>query len=266
MQASQRYSASALSSGYQTNPFPRRPLFDEITTYPLSQTAQTAGPIHLVRPPPLVKETVSPVHVSQRTFDRRDYMDNPWHGASGLTNATPRPVWPVTGRTSSTSESITEFRKSKSIDPPQGYSMELRATDSVYFPPQYARSLECQTKPREVPLPLPLRREEPEISPLGRRNIPDVTTTTPDKICNFCKTNGEMKRVYLSHKLMERGKIVCPVLRRYICPLCGATGDNAHTVSYCPFGSGTTFMATARTPRKGCGCKRVCKHGQQRHH
>ncbi|XP_043932163.1 nanos homolog 2-like [Protopterus annectens] len=55
-------------------------------------------------------------------------------------------------------------------------------------------------------------------------------------ICNFCKHNGESKRVYSSHALKKKdGTITCPILRKYVCPVCGATGDVAHTLMYCPF-------------------------------
>ncbi|XP_022250888.1 nanos homolog 1-like [Limulus polyphemus] len=54
--------------------------------------------------------------------------------------------------------------------------------------------------------------------------------------CVFCKKNGETVLFYRSHVLRnDGGKIVCPVLRRYNCPLCNnGGGDNAHTIRYCP--------------------------------
>ncbi|GAA6083604.1 nanos homolog 1 [Tachysurus ichikawai] len=60
-------------------------------------------------------------------------------------------------------------------------------------------------------------------------------------VCGFCKQNGESAEIYTSHRLKARtGRVLCPVLRNYVCPICGATGDTAHTRHYCP--------ARARTP------------------
>ncbi|GCC20596.1 hypothetical protein chiPu_0019159 [Chiloscyllium punctatum] len=53
-------------------------------------------------------------------------------------------------------------------------------------------------------------------------------------ICTFCKQNGESRKIYASHVLKDKdGRTVCPILRRYTCPVCKATGDSAHTKRFC---------------------------------
>jgi len=52
------------------------------------------------------------------------------------------------------------------------------------------------------------------------------------KFCKFCKNNGEND--YLSHRLRDNnGRVTCPILFKYKCPICNATGPG-HTKNYCP--------------------------------
>ncbi|XP_075994289.1 nanos homolog 2-like [Genypterus blacodes] len=63
----------------------------------------------------------------------------------------------------------------------------------------------------------------------------DTSSGSKADYCRFCKQNGESVAVYGSHKLKsDEGKVLCPVLWNYTCPICEATGDDAHTRRYCP--------------------------------
>ncbi|XP_045536658.1 nanos homolog 3-like [Papilio machaon] len=53
--------------------------------------------------------------------------------------------------------------------------------------------------------------------------------------CVFCKNNGESTAWYRSHMIKDRkGRVVCPILRAFRCPICGASGSRAHTPKHCP--------------------------------
>ncbi|CAD6992170.1 protein nanos-like [Ceratitis capitata] len=55
------------------------------------------------------------------------------------------------------------------------------------------------------------------------------------KHCVFCENNNEPEAVVRSHAVRDSlGRVLCPKLRTYICPICKASGDKAHTVKYCP--------------------------------
>lgn len=65
--------------------------------------------------------------------------------------------------------------------------------------------------------------------------LPTVPAPKKPQVCVFCRNNGETESFYTSHYLKDAdGKVTCPVLRAYTCPLCGANGDAAHTIKYCP--------------------------------
>lgn len=60
--------------------------------------------------------------------------------------------------------------------------------------------------------------------------------TTPNRVsCVFCRNNGEPLSIYGSHVVKDTfGRVTCPILRRYTCPICRSSGDDAHTIKYCP--------------------------------
>ncbi|KAJ8317560.1 hypothetical protein KUTeg_005464 [Tegillarca granosa] len=78
------------------------------------------------------------------------------------------------------------------------------------------------------------------------------------KVCVFCKNNGETSSVYTAHVLKDgEGRVCCPVLRKYTCPICGISGDEAHTIKYCPRNDGeSASLSLLKTTRLSTGKKR----------
>ncbi|XP_072883969.1 nanos homolog 1-like [Hemitrygon akajei] len=84
----------------------------------------------------------------------------------------------------------------------------------------------------------------------GARAKPDL------QICVFCRNNNESVTLYTTHVLKSPdGRVLCPILRRYTCPLCGANGDNAHTIKYCPLSKLQPSIPKLKT--RNCVSKRV---------
>jgi len=80
-------------------------------------------------------------------------------------------------------------------------------------------------------LNLPKRSENVDMSEFINKSR---STISRNKICSFCKSNGENEAIYSSHSLKNlANKITCPILMKYTCVECGASGENTHTIKYC---------------------------------
>ncbi|XP_055555895.1 nanos homolog 3 [Falco cherrug] len=84
-------------------------------------------------------------------------------------------------------------------------------------------------------------------SPAHRNRYP---ASAGQALCTFCKHNGEAEHIYRTHSLHDAsGRVLCPILRSYVCPQCGATRDRAHTRRFCPLTHGTYTSVYSRSPR-----------------
>ena len=74
------------------------------------------------------------------------------------------------------------------------------------------------------------------------------------RVCVFCRNNGAPEEVYGTHILKTAdGRVLCPILRAYTCPLCSASGDNAHTIKYCPLSRDQAGARAAAKPGRAAG-------------
>jgi len=127
--------------------------------------------------------------------------------------------------------------------------------------------------PTRPPPPTPLNRQQPSAPPntsTSHHNPylgPSLLQRFPPQTrpnCGFCRGNGECLDVYSSHSLRSStGTVSCPYLRGHVCEICGATGDQAHTRSYCPENPGARALPPLlkRTARQSDG--RYRRHRRQ---
>jgi len=157
------------------------------------------------------------------------------------------------------------YGSQSSVAPPQGYYQELRqelpmgsgngglvtngrATPASFagqisapqhfkFPPEGTSQIAKNPNSLAARGLLPSQRLglTPSPVPLGGGHRGLRPPRPQYNFCVFCKNNGEDEKFYMTHTLKDDGGLVrCPVLMKYTCPICGATGKVAHTVRYCP--------------------------------
>ena len=120
--------------------------------------------------------------------------------------------------------------------PPQASFQYSTPFSQFAAPPQLIRQLPAPIarptqKTIQRPQQLPKRSENVDMSEFINKSR---ASSSRNKMCTFCKSNGESETIYSSHSLKNlANKITCPILMKYTCVECGASGENTHTIKYC---------------------------------
>lgn len=136
-----------------------------------------------------------------------------------------------------------------------GNSGEVKDTKECLTPLPSLLTMQVKSKPKlsVSPTPEPVRTPSPPPS------------TLPGSFdCGFCRSNEEPESVYRSHPLRLNDVVVCPNLRKYVCCICGATGDIAHTVKYCPKNPVGFFAKKAKRCSGGKHTDKTCSKGSDK--
>ncbi|RNA13394.1 nanos -like protein [Brachionus plicatilis] len=128
------------------------------------------------------------------------------------------------------SSQIRKANNSCSVSPNSSVDSSLSSStvsNSFYSQENFITNNQCKMRPSEL-IKFDLAKYITKSARILQKN--------PSKqiMCTFCKTNGEPEHIYKSHSIKNiQGRVTCPLLKEYICPACGQSGENAHTITYC---------------------------------
>lgn len=140
---------------------------------------------------------------------------------------------------------------------PMQYYQQMRQSGHATYPIEYASTMPAQQQQQQQQQPQQMQQQPPQhsVQHHGKSHVePPTIVKTPSRqrvviwnYCQFCQNNREPEDFYRGHILRDaEGKVVCPILRAYNCPICNnGGGDKAHTKSYCP-----QLRPTNRLPRR----------------
>ncbi|XP_050420350.1 uncharacterized protein LOC126833209 isoform X2 [Adelges cooleyi] len=146
---------------------------------------------------------------------------------------------------SSSSSSLFSFQNSSGGGGGLSYSGENRMLFNASVPPPNMES--CSNTPPPYLSQTLTSSRSADYSPASnsprwtsrlyyyRVNSDSMVNKLVEHYCTFCYKNHEPPEVYGSHLVRDATRTTCPKLRALRCKHCNGTGDNAHTLKYCPF-------------------------------